>query len=138
MSDRIGIMQQGRLQQIGMVHEVYERPKNVFVARFLGLPNIIRRGALAHTPLFPANIRHITIHPERIKFLDKPISTVANIVEGVIKERLYMGAHTDYVIAVPDLPDLLVSDSNPNHRFRESGSMVRLTIFPSDIIPLEG
>ncbi|MEY2342659.1 ABC transporter ATP-binding protein [Acidithiobacillus sp. IBUN Pt1247-S3] len=138
MSDQIGIMQQGRLQQVGKVHEVYERPKNIFVARFLGLPNIIRRESLTHTPTLPSAIRHITVHPERITFSHGAGHAAANILNGVVRERLYMGAHTDYVVAVENFPDLLVSDSSPNHRSRETGSGVRLVIQASDIVPLEG
>ncbi|OYV34901.1 MAG: Fe3+/spermidine/putrescine ABC transporter ATP-binding protein, partial [Acidocella sp. 20-61-6] len=46
MSDRIGVMSKGKLQQVGPVLDVYEKPQNVFVAEFLGLSNIwpIARG----------------------------------------------------------------------------------------------
>jgi len=40
MSDRIAVMSKGRLQQVGPVLDVYEKPRNVFVAEFLGLSNI--------------------------------------------------------------------------------------------------
>ncbi len=42
MSDRIGIMRDGRLDQIGRPDELYRRPANVFVASFLGKSNILR------------------------------------------------------------------------------------------------
>jgi multiple sugar transport system ATP-binding protein len=38
MADRIAVMEGGRLQQVGPAHEVYARPRNLFVARFLGSP----------------------------------------------------------------------------------------------------
>jgi ABC-type Fe3+/spermidine/putrescine transport system ATPase subunit len=41
MSDRIGVMQEGRLEQIGTPDELYRRPANVFVASFLGESNIL-------------------------------------------------------------------------------------------------
>jgi len=41
MSDRIGILNEGRLVQEGTPHEVYERPETVFTARFLGDANIL-------------------------------------------------------------------------------------------------
>ena len=40
LSDRIAVMNQGVLQQVGTPLEVYNRPKNVFVARFLGSPSM--------------------------------------------------------------------------------------------------
>ena len=36
MADRIAVMSDGRLQQVGHAQEVYERPANLFVARFIG------------------------------------------------------------------------------------------------------
>jgi spermidine/putrescine ABC transporter ATP-binding subunit len=41
MSDRIAIMNRGRIEQVGMPSEVYERPSNAFVGRFLGEANIL-------------------------------------------------------------------------------------------------
>lgn len=38
MGDRIAIMNEGRLQQVGPPQEVYDRPANLFVARFIGSP----------------------------------------------------------------------------------------------------
>jgi ABC-type sugar transport system ATPase subunit len=40
LSDRIGIMSDGRLLQVGDPHEVYSRPADIFVARFIGSPSI--------------------------------------------------------------------------------------------------
>jgi ABC-type sugar transport system ATPase subunit len=40
LSSRIGIMSNGLLQQAGAPHEVYDRPSNVFVAKFVGSPSI--------------------------------------------------------------------------------------------------
>ena len=41
LSDRIGVMRAGRLEQIGTARELYERPASVFVARFLGESNLL-------------------------------------------------------------------------------------------------
>jgi ABC-type sugar transport system ATPase subunit len=49
LSDRIGIMRDGELLQVGDPHEVYARPADVFVARFIGSPSInILSGKLRH------------------------------------------------------------------------------------------
>jgi ABC-type Fe3+/spermidine/putrescine transport system ATPase subunit len=47
MSDRIGVMHEGRLEQIGTPDELYRRPANVFVASFLGESNILT-GPVTH------------------------------------------------------------------------------------------
>ena len=58
MSDRIAIMNHGRIEQVGPPGEMYERPANPFVGRFLGEANLIEgtigpmarwRGGAAHT-----------------------------------------------------------------------------------------
>ncbi|MEH0927063.1 ABC transporter ATP-binding protein [Micromonospora sp. CPCC 205558] len=41
MSDRIAVMQSGRVQQVGTPHEVYYQPANAFVARFIGRSNVL-------------------------------------------------------------------------------------------------
>jgi spermidine/putrescine ABC transporter ATP-binding subunit len=41
MSDRIAIMNRGRIEQVGIPSEIYERPANIFIARFLGEANLI-------------------------------------------------------------------------------------------------
>jgi multiple sugar transport system ATP-binding protein len=51
LGDRIGVMDRGQLHQIGTPQEVYERPRNCFVAGFLGLPGMnFLDGALVVTP----------------------------------------------------------------------------------------
>ncbi|MFF0875502.1 ABC transporter ATP-binding protein [Micromonospora aurantiaca (nom. illeg.)] len=41
MSDRIAVMESGRVQQVGTPHEVYYQPANAFVARFIGRSNVL-------------------------------------------------------------------------------------------------
>ena len=56
MADRIVIMHQGSLQQIGTPHEVYNQPQTVFVAQFMGSPsmNLISGTVQAQSALKPA------------------------------------------------------------------------------------
>jgi putative spermidine/putrescine transport system ATP-binding protein len=59
MSDRIAVLSQGRIEQIGAPAEVYERPQTAFVAGFIGVSNLIERDG--HT---------ITVRPEKITLLE--------------------------------------------------------------------
>lgn len=140
MSDEIGIMHQGRLQQVGKVHDVYEHPRNTFVARFLGLPNIMRRDAIKIGASLSPHTQHVTVHPERILLStgDRPYAQDENLFHGVVKERLYMGRHTEYVIAIEGLPDLLVAETSPTHGQRMPGSTATVIIRAADIVALEG
>jgi multiple sugar transport system ATP-binding protein len=66
MADRIAVMSNGRLQQVGTPQEVYDRPANVFVAMFIGTPpmNIFPAGTLedgAHV---------VGVRPEHVRFED--------------------------------------------------------------------
>jgi spermidine/putrescine transport system ATP-binding protein len=49
MSDRIAVMSEGRIEQIGTPREIYDSPATVFVAGFIGVANLI-----------PAVVRHVT------------------------------------------------------------------------------
>jgi multiple sugar transport system ATP-binding protein len=66
MGERIAVMSNGRLQQIGTPHEVYERPGTAFVAQFIGTPpmNLLPPGVLAD-PGVQAGIRpeHVVLTP---------------------------------------------------------------------------
>src|SRR5262250_429412 len=58
MSDRIAVLSNGSIEQIGTPLEVYERPDTDFVAGFIGTSNLIERDG-----------RHMTVRPEKIKLL---------------------------------------------------------------------
>ncbi len=95
MSDRLAVFNQGRVEQVGTPAEVYERPRTVFVAGFVGTTNLLL-GSLAErltgTP-GPAAIR-----PERIRLLppDAPAGTGEGSATGSIREAVYLGMHTRY------------------------------------------
>ena len=64
MADRIAVMNQGRIEQIGPPAELYERPRTAFVAGFLGVSNLLnahgrrqRRGARCTTAPSPGSRR---------------------------------------------------------------------------------
>jgi ABC-type Fe3+/spermidine/putrescine transport system ATPase subunit len=69
MSDRIAIMNNGRIEQIGTPREVYESPRNVFAAGFLGEANILPYAQLAPDARSRAGMRtgdSLFIRPERV------------------------------------------------------------------------
>ena len=107
MADRIGVMQSGRMAQVGTPAEVYERPATRFVAEFLGAANILPAvvkasdptGATLHledldthvrvtTPVAPGARVLLAIRPERLR-LTAPHAS--NSLIGEIAERSYAG-----------------------------------------------
>jgi spermidine/putrescine transport system ATP-binding protein len=125
MSDRIGVMSKGKIEQVGPVLDVYEKPKNVFVAEFLGLSNIwpfTPTGAhTAQTPLGELTIAAplqgpglAMIRPEKIWIYNDTAvpKDQANLFMGVVREAIYMGASTQYRIELANGQSVLAFDTN--------------------------
>ncbi|MDR3521683.1 MAG: ABC transporter ATP-binding protein [Acidocella sp.] len=152
MSDRIGVMSKGKLQQVGPVLDVYEKPRNVFVAEFLGLSNIWQiqplGGGVADTPLGRLQItadigasRMAMIRPEKIWIyndsqapVDKP-----NIFRGVVREAIYMGASTQYRVETGNGQTVLALDTNnaAAERSWRAGEAVAVELKPDNIMLIE-
>ncbi len=109
MSDRIAVMRSGRIEQVGLPDEVYERPRNRFVAAFLGRSNFLpaRPHPLgAETPLGPLRLRAplarealLAIRPEKIRLYPSHGTPVReNLVRAVVEEIVYTGAENQYYL----------------------------------------
>ncbi|MDE8345851.1 MAG: ABC transporter ATP-binding protein [Acidocella sp.] len=153
MSDRIGVMSKGRVQQVGPVLDVYEKPRNVFVAEFLGLSNIWPinpgGGAQVDTPIGPLQItasvgaeRMAMIRPEKI-WMWPTRPERPNVFAGQVSEAIYMGASTQYRVALTDAPaapPILVLDTNnvAAERSWQAGEMVFVELKPDNVMMIEG
>jgi iron(III) transport system ATP-binding protein len=121
LSDRIAVMNGGRILQLGKPDDVYERPDNQFVADFMGSTNLVRGilrkevGAAAlevvETDLgpllcsFAARLASgsrvvISVRPENIKIAKECAPDENNILEGQVKERTYYLGMVEYAIDV--------------------------------------
>jgi putative spermidine/putrescine transport system ATP-binding protein len=91
MSDRIAVLADGRIQQVGTPAEIYEHPVNEFVAGFVGTSNVIERGG-----------RRCTIRPEKLHVLGAGAAVPDGMdsEQGEISEVVYLGAVTRYVVAL--------------------------------------
>jgi spermidine/putrescine transport system ATP-binding protein len=152
MSDRIGVMSNGRLQQVGTVLDVYEKPKNVFVAEFLGLSNILPfttgTGGLVETAIGKLKItapigteRLAMIRPEKIWLYsdsnmpaDRP-----NLYPGTVREAIYMGASTQYRIELATGGAITAYDTNNTaaERSWRAGEAVAVELKPDNIMLIE-
>ena len=89
MSDRMAVMSNGRIEQIGSPVDVYERPATEFVAGFIGISNVLSRDGV-----------RFVVRPEKIRILgegDRPGPDVT-VEEGTIEEVVYVGVSTRYVV----------------------------------------
>lgn len=110
LSDRICLMNEGRIVQIDTPQAIYEQPRSTFVAEFIGLSNILnghvqgnqlvtRQGtfALPHSA-FTTGQASLVIRPEHIRLSRAGTA----LLEGEICERIYAGSETRLVVALTD------------------------------------
>jgi putative spermidine/putrescine transport system ATP-binding protein len=93
MSDRIVIMNRGKVVQVGSPVELYERPRTAFAASFLGKSNFIRRGG-----------RCFALRPEKIDAFQAGKGHSQNILTGIVRGITYMGATLKLMVEVKDHP----------------------------------
>ena len=156
MSDRIGVFNRGRLEQIGPAEELYERPRTRFVAEFIGETNMIpgRVGtaeagySVLETPNGPLRGRvqaapaagspaTLSIRPERIR-LEAPDAEAAgaNRLTGRIAEAIYMGRGRKYVVETASGAMLTVTQpaAGAGTTTRGAGDRVSAHFAPEDAV----
>jgi putative spermidine/putrescine transport system ATP-binding protein len=84
MSDRIAVMNHGRVEQVGPAEEVFERPATEFVAEFMGAGNFFE-GQLTE---------RFIVRPEKLRLGRSPHPHCAGHREVVIDQRIYQGINT--------------------------------------------
>lgn len=142
MSDHIAVMNHGKVEQIGASTEIYEYPKTVFVAGFIGETNLIA-GTLTQSegkpvirtdsgleilvkpvgPFLSGKVR-VSIRPEKIK-MGLETENLGNRFEGRIVDLVYQGDSSTYTIHLPGRTKLTVTQQNSEaSRIYEIGQVV--------------
>lgn len=93
MSDRIAVFDRGKIQQIDKPSAIYERPKNTFVADFVGVSNLISGNA---AQVILGKTGTYTVRPEKITLGD--VNGNDRKAGGVIKEVEYLGHATRFLV----------------------------------------
>jgi ABC-type Fe3+/spermidine/putrescine transport system ATPase subunit len=109
LSDRIGVMRDGRMEQVGSPVEIYDRPQTVFVAEFVGGTNVLPGEA-------PGT--RIAVKPERVRLVASGFSRTPDPVAsgflgprslgeggslaGIVESMAYLGAAWSYVVRAGD------------------------------------
>lgn len=96
MGNKIVIMNQGEIMQVGKPMTVYHCPKNIFSAQFIGTPpmNILAAEELHDAVCCPPGCRYVGFRPERIS-LDRECSE-ALVLPAVVQTRELLGAEAVY------------------------------------------
>ena len=89
MADRIAVLQDGRLQQVGEPQAVYARPANLFVARFIGSPPM---NTIPGTARVDGGAVSVEIGEDRLEVDDGTVDDGTEVVVGVRPEHLHLGA----------------------------------------------
>ena len=111
MSDRLAVFNQGKVEHLGTPAEVYERPQTEFVAGFVGVSNIVRGDAARKITGEPVPF---SIRPEKIRLCppDTPTTPDMYSEEGMIRDVVYLGMYTRYLVELMDGGDLTVVEQN--------------------------
>jgi spermidine/putrescine transport system ATP-binding protein len=125
MSDRIAVMCDGEIQQLGAPEEIYEHPEKAFVAGFIGISNLLpatvedggvrlSTGVLVPAPV-PDGLAQgaevqLSVRPEKL-LVDELEDGMAS-VEGTIAERVYMGTATQLIVELAPGSRLVALEQN--------------------------
>ena len=158
MSDRVAVFNDGRIQQLAPPDELYERPKNSFVAQFIGennkLPGTVEEYSddkclvrLATGELIdatPVNIRKagqqtlVSIRPERIEFKPEMMPPGAHMIDAEVLEVVYMGDIFRTRMRVADSEDFVMKSRNTLGQTRlKAGEKLKIGWHPQDARALD-
>ncbi len=154
MSDRIAIMNHGRIEQVADPEQVYDKPASSFVAGFIGVSNLMpgvveRAGGKGEVKLdsgvtvdaptngFSAGDRcQAVVRPEKLLITPEgeKVSRGMPNVEGLVESSLYLGTATQMIVRLPDGVALTVLCPNTDEAERRSlpggGAKVKLSWAP--------
>jgi spermidine/putrescine transport system ATP-binding protein len=122
MSDRIAVMSEGRIVQCGPPEEVYETPKEEFVAGFIGISNLLEgvvegegqvrvgSGMRIAAPVPPecsrGDVVQLSVRPEKIA-VDEDIEDGMVRMTGTVTARVYHGVNTQINVDLGDGAELV-------------------------------
>jgi len=116
MSDRLAVMEDGKVAQVGTPVEVYEQPASAYVADFLGVSNLMDGTARPESGATPCRIRlgdfelsagqgatgcsgpiKVAIRPERVR-IEPYEATGPNRVPGMVERLVFLGSSTQVIV----------------------------------------
>lgn len=115
LSDRVGVMNQGVLEQVSTPHELYNQPQTAFVANFVGSMT---------------KIENYFVRPEKIKFVEQAISG-EKLVEGHVRDIVFRGPQTEVLVQSTSGQDVKVFTTQKSLVL---GHQVKLSIEEKDLI----
>jgi spermidine/putrescine transport system ATP-binding protein len=131
MSDRLAVMRDGRIEQLGTPREVYDEPATAFVAGFIGASNVLTGRARSVAAglvqlempemerivvpvtghLAPGSELSFTVRPEKIT-LDTELPERPSRLRGRVSEVIFLGTSTTYLVSTRLAGEVLVFQQN--------------------------
>ena len=154
MSDRIVVMNEGRVEQIGTPFEIYNFPRTRFVASFVGTLNILRgrvvdpaTGRIAIdgqevvagrglADAKPGDIRSVALRPEAVTLQDQRADR--NKLNGTIEEVSFLGSIVRIRVRFKESAISLDTFNNPGSAPPERGQAATVSFAREDLLALEG
>jgi spermidine/putrescine transport system ATP-binding protein len=145
MSDRVAVMSQGKVEQVGYPEDIYERPATRFVAGFIGTSNIVdsrvvgRVGDLLQIEAAPGDRLLVaapedravspgdrlafTVRPEKLRVVPErePVAENLCTVAGTVVDVVYQGVSTQLVVTTDEGTTLVVFRQN-SERVSDAGT----------------
>ncbi len=160
MSDRIAVMNAGRVEQVDAAQELYEQPRTRFVAQFLGSSNLLAgtlqslsaTGALVVTPVGLLKLGNpgrlasrqagqpltLAIRPEKVILFPPETTPGPNQVKAQVESLVYSGAETQYLLRSGETPLRAVAlNAVAGQQSFRAGDAVVCTLPGSALVALE-
>ncbi len=152
MSDRLAVMNAGRIVQIGTPRQVYEEPADTYVADFLGAANlmeveVVSAGALRigdfalssrRCEATAAGTAHAVIRPERVR-IEEHGSPGENRVPAMVERVVFLGAATQVMLRLaPGVPVQALMQNDGSRPELAQGSPVHVYLHPDALRVLAG
>ena len=146
MSDRIAVMNAGKVEQVGAPQEIYDRPRTRFVADFIGEINMFEgawsggRFVMGHGRALPAASASgrtgsgmIAVRPEKTRL----VGEIDGALGGRIESANFLGGHVLYRVVTDEGRAVLAKEQNVGDSGRKVGDRVGVAWMPSDAVSLE-
>ena len=161
MSDRIAVMNEGKVQQVADPSTLYELPRNRFVANFIGQTNVfagevesvsgervtLRAGEGMKVEAVDRNGEgpeagdrvQAAVRPEKVRFVGGEARAGDNVCSVEVRQIVYLGASTQYITGLPDGTKLVLYQQNAHDAARPGlGEEVRVTWDANNCLVLGG
>jgi len=151
ISDRIAVLQAGRVAQAGTADDLYHRPRTRFVAEFIGRTNVVEGVAASRDTVTRGTVRLrvasgelepgarvvLSIRPHQLRLGAAGDATDAtNALRGTVRRTAFLGDTVDYEIAIAGSDLVLRAAAPPTPPRFEIGAAVGVRIDPAGCVPL--